>query len=306
MKYIFLPSLESDAKLCYNVKNGGDTMELLQLKYFSEAAKSQNFSKTAEKFTVPPSAISQSIRRLENELGTPLFDRSANRLHLNADGARFYESVTAALELLETAKKQIRTGNTVKVLNICVNCNRRIVMQAMERFKAEYPDVTVCTVHFGTPAEAYDLVITSDPSTFTDYRHKALLTEQIALAVHRSHRLAKQKEPLLSELAAEPFITLRHGGEFYKMTEEICRKAGFSPRVAIETDDPFYLRKCVELGLGVSFVPVFSWDGQFSNDVSLLPLKEHMRTTYVCTPKNTPTPKPVTRLIEMLGASVAE
>ena len=106
-------------------------MELLQLKYFADAAKSQNFSKTAEKFTVPPSAISQSIRRLENELGTPLFDRTANRLYLNADGARFYESVTAALELLETAKKQLRTGNTVKVLNICVNCNRRIVMQAM-------------------------------------------------------------------------------------------------------------------------------------------------------------------------------
>jgi len=281
-------------------------MELLQLKYFVEAAKSQNFSKTAEKFTVPPSAISQSIRRLENELGTPLFDRSANRLYLNADGARFYESATAALELLETAKKQIRVGNTVKSLNICVNCNRRIVMQAMEQFKAEYPDVTVCTVHFGSSTETYDLVVTSDLSTFADYRHQPLLTEQVALAVHRSHRLAECKKISPSELANEPFITLRHGSDYYKMMEEICRKAGFSPRVAIESDDPYYLRKCVELGLGVSFVPVFSWAGQFSSDVSLLPLESHTRTTYLCTPKSTPTQAPVRRLIEILETSVAE
>ena len=90
------------------------------------------------------------------------------------------------------------------------------------------------------------------------------------------------------------------------MMEEICRKAGFSPRVAIESDDPYYLRKCVELGLGVSFVPVFSWAGQFSSDVSLLPLESHTRTTYLCTPKSTPTQAPVRRLIEILETSVAE
>ena len=43
-------------------------MELLQLKYFCDSAKTQNFSKTAENFTVPPSNISQSIKRLEKEL----------------------------------------------------------------------------------------------------------------------------------------------------------------------------------------------------------------------------------------------
>jgi len=52
-------------------------MELLQLTYFCDAAVTQNFSKTAQKYNVPPSNISQSIKRLERELSAPLFDRRA-------------------------------------------------------------------------------------------------------------------------------------------------------------------------------------------------------------------------------------
>ena len=52
-------------------------MELLQLTYFCDAARSENFSQTARKFFVPPSNISQSIGRLEKELGCALFSIGA-------------------------------------------------------------------------------------------------------------------------------------------------------------------------------------------------------------------------------------
>ena len=65
-------------------------MELLQLKYFCDAAKNLNFSKTARKYTVPPSNISQSIKRLEKSLGYPLFLRHANKIILTERGKRFY------------------------------------------------------------------------------------------------------------------------------------------------------------------------------------------------------------------------
>ena len=55
-------------------------MELLQLKYFCDAAETENFSKTAEKYLVPTSNISQSIKRLEKELDTELFEHRANRI----------------------------------------------------------------------------------------------------------------------------------------------------------------------------------------------------------------------------------
>ena len=65
-------------------------MEILQLKYFCHAAKTQNFSKTAQHFKVPVSNISQTIKRLENELETTLFYRNANSLYLNEQGKTFF------------------------------------------------------------------------------------------------------------------------------------------------------------------------------------------------------------------------
>lgn len=55
-------------------------MEMLQLKYFLESAKSESFAKTAEKYMVPASSVSASVKCLEQELGCSLFDRSCNRI----------------------------------------------------------------------------------------------------------------------------------------------------------------------------------------------------------------------------------
>ena len=74
-------------------------MELLQLKYFCDAAETENFSLTAKKFSIPPSGVSQAIKRLEDELGTELFARGANRITLNEQGRIFYDGVKKALEL---------------------------------------------------------------------------------------------------------------------------------------------------------------------------------------------------------------
>ena len=63
-------------------------MEFLQLKYFFESSKNENFAKTAEKFMVPPSSVSTAIKRLENELGCELFDRKSNSILLNENGKR--------------------------------------------------------------------------------------------------------------------------------------------------------------------------------------------------------------------------
>ena len=64
-------------------------MEFLQLRYFYETAQNENLAKTAEKFMVPASSVSASIKRLENELGAKLFERSANRILFNENGNLF-------------------------------------------------------------------------------------------------------------------------------------------------------------------------------------------------------------------------
>ena len=72
-------------------------MELLQLRYFKDAAELENFSMVAKKNMVPQPSISKTIGKLEDELGVLLFDRQGKRIVLNDNGKFFYEKVSAAL-----------------------------------------------------------------------------------------------------------------------------------------------------------------------------------------------------------------
>ena len=61
-----------------------------------------------------------------------------------------------------------------------------------------------------------------------------------------------------SELKNLPFITMGKGSSIYKHALRICGHLGFSPNIVLQSEDPFYIRKCVELGLGIAIVPEFS------------------------------------------------
>ena len=114
-------------------------MEFLQLTYFCSAAETENFAKTAQLFNVPPASISQSIRRLENELGSTLFDRFANTVKLNERGKIYYRTVKASLSSLEEAKKNINSHDEVKGhLNILVATNRAMVNEAVKTLCSKY------------------------------------------------------------------------------------------------------------------------------------------------------------------------
>jgi len=78
-------------------------MELLQLKYFRDAAITENFSQVAQKYYVPQSSISHTISRLEDELGTKLFTRNGRKVRLNEAGKHFMKKSTQRLPKLKKA-----------------------------------------------------------------------------------------------------------------------------------------------------------------------------------------------------------
>ena len=245
-------------------------MELLQLKYFCDAAKNLNFSKTARKYTVPPSNISQSIKRLESDLGYPLFLRHANKIILTDKGKRFYEKVSHALNLINEAVSEMKDDGTTGTINISINSNRRLIMELIEKFKKDYTAVNIKTAYFGNPDEDdYNIIIDSENGNLKGFHKQILFSEDIALAVNSESPLAKAEKINISELENEPFITMDDKASMNKVTREICKSCGFEPRIAMQSDDPTFVRKCVELGLGIAFAPTLSWKGQFGDNVVL-------------------------------------
>ena len=259
-------------------------MELLQLKYFCHAANTENFSQTARKFGVPPSDISQSIRRLEKELSVSLFIRQSNRISLSHQGQTFYQGISAALALIDDSVDAIAGTPDHPKINICINTNRRIVMQAIEEFKKHWPNVDISAKYFSDPtSDAFDLIIANNDIRLVSYKKQKLLSEELAFAVNCQNQLASSPQLTALQLAEQPFITMNEQSSLFELTNTICTDLGFQPHIAIQCDDPFYIRKCVELNVGISIVPVFSWQGQFSDSIVLRPIHGYTRNTFLYT-----------------------
>lgn len=258
-------------------------MDLLQLRYFCDAAQEENFSKTAHKYGVPPSNISQTVHRLENELGVKLFKRSANKIVLNSQGKLFCAKIKSALELIDDAKKEITDydDSRQKEIRLKVCTNRRIVTVAIEKFKAKYPDVNFYLSHHYKDEGEFDMVI-SDIVPLDDNKTRELLvTEKIMVALRRDNPLCNIKKADLSMFKNERFISMPEDSSLYRITEDICLHHGFKPNIAIKSDDPYYVRRYAELGLGVMFVPSFSWQGQFSGEIRFMDICGYSRDTFV-------------------------
>ena len=107
-------------------------MELLQLRYFYESAKNENFSQTAKMFMVPTTSVSASIKRLEQELGCQLFDRTSNKIRLNAKGQRLQQTLCSVFHDINETVEQLSDNNQDKrQIKILVRSMRRKVTDAI-------------------------------------------------------------------------------------------------------------------------------------------------------------------------------
>ena len=255
-------------------------MELLQLKYFCHAAETQNFSKTAKKFLVPPSNISQTIKRLEKELGTPLFERRANKIKLCESGQNFYKNVKPALELIEKAETSLKSTPKIETIKINIHITRRVVMETIEDYRKQHPEIYFITTHnVNEPPDDFDIIVT-DKQFLLPYKKSKVADEGFRLAYNKNSFVLKESiSP--TELKNLPFITMNSGSSIFENTKKICKSLGFSPNIVLQSEDPFYIRKCIELGLGVSVVPENSWSGQFSENISYKKISPIKREIFV-------------------------
>ena len=258
-------------------------MDILGLTYFCDAAKSENFSKTARRFLVPTSNISQVIKRLEEELGTRLFDRHGNKVMLNAQGKRFYEHARAALDSIETAKHSVAAEDEENgEIRLLVASNRRRVADGIEKFGKSHPGISFYLSHSPSDSPAdYDIIISDTPPALDGYDKSLFVREQLMLAASRDSSLSHYDKIDAKRLESERFITMPADTSLTRATRQIFASLDISPKISITCDDPSIIRRYIELGLGVAIVPSCSWDGVLSSGVKLIDIGEYFRDTYV-------------------------
>jgi len=147
-------------------------MELLQLRYFYDSAQTESFSKTAEKYLVPATSVSASVKRLETELGCSLFDRCANRIILNENGKRLKKSLHIIFPELDSAIGDITfQQNDTREIRILVRGMRRRITDMIIKYNGQHPKVTFKTVFDfqATDYQQYDIIIDEPSDNYPDW-----------------------------------------------------------------------------------------------------------------------------------------
>lgn len=253
-------------------------MELRQLRYFQKVAEMENITLAAKHFMIPQPSMSQTISRLEKELGNTLFDRKNGKLFLNEQGKIFLQHVERVLQELDNgvaavAEKNEKISGPVKIK---VMENHRFILTCVPRFIDRYPDVSISVSHgyYEDQDITYDLCVSSKMTYKRMSAQTPLIKERIVLAVHENHPLAGKDSVGIRDLKGERLISLPAQSSLYSITVDLCRTHGFEPLIPIICDDPYFIRKYVFDGMGIALAPELSWKGRFRENTVLIPVED--------------------------------
>lgn len=228
-------------------------MELLQLQYFFESAKNESFAKTAEAHLVPTSSVSGAVRRLEAELGCQLFDRTANRIILNSNGDRFYESLQVVFDELKNAVGDLSSGGKdTREIKMLVRAMRSDITDTIIEYKVKFPQMKFkISFDFGErDLEKYDIIIDETSNTYPKYESFELYRMKLCMTVSESSPLW-DKQLFMKDLKNESFISLGEQSNMHRILIKACKQAGFIPNIAILSNDIKCYERLIESGMGI-------------------------------------------------------
>lgn len=245
-------------------------MEFQQLHYFLVVAKYQHMTKSAELLHIAQPALSQCIKRLEDELGTPLFDRVGKRIVLNDCGKLLQQRVRPIMAALDAIPAEInnksKSNNSPIKLNI--EAGSMIISKVLIAFQKVHPKITFQLVQNVHESEC-DITMSTISYDESAHPNDMVFAEQIFLAVPLASRFANRTSVTLDELIKEDFIFLAGSRPLRSICDKLCDSVGFIPNIIFESESPLMVRELIEAGLGISFWPAYSW-GEFSSDKAVL------------------------------------
>ncbi len=236
------------------------------LRYFQQVADGATVTEVAELYQVSQPGVSRGLQRLEEEIGTPLLTRSGRLLRPTHAGnvvKRHVDTMLHALDdALAAAEELVDPESGLVRVAFQLSLGNWLVPDLIAAFRAAHPRVRFAFEHshdaLGSSLVAAgraDLELTARRPRNPEVEWERLFSQPLRLALPPGHRLAGRPELALADAATEDFVMLGPEWELRTLTDELCARAGFTPRVAFEEDDLAVVRGFVAAGLGVAVVP---------------------------------------------------
>lgn len=217
-------------------------MKIRQVQYVLAVAEAGSFTEAAHKLYLSQSSLSKQIIALEEELGTPLFDRSRRKVELTRAGAIFLKHARTLDETYLAMMSELsahREAPAVSILAIPVIAQYGIPAYLVQ-FRDAHPDLHITleereaiSILPALSDHESDLAIVRD--NYLDARRfdsQVIARDRMLVAVAKAHYLAHRPSVSLPELADENLITVGQASLLQELTLEACRQAGFEPRIS--------------------------------------------------------------------------
>lgn len=223
-------------------------MLLRHIRYFLAVAEQGNFTRAAEALHVSQPTLSQQIKQLEENLGTPLFDRSGRTVRLTDAGMAWMRYARLALQDLEAGTRAIHDVATLERGNLRLamtpTFTAYLVGPVIDAFYRQYPGVSV-SIHEMTQdrieallaEDRLDVGIAFSQAQSVDIVAEELFTESLNMMVGAQHPLVQQREPLSAQVfEQQPLVLLSEDFATRQFIDDYCRRQGIRPRVAMEAN----------------------------------------------------------------------
>ena len=239
-------------------------MEITQLHYFKTVAKYESFTKAAQELHITQPALSHSVSTLEKEIGFLLFERrKGGRITLNKDGRFFLSQVINILNSLENTVSAVREMAGLQRGVIDVAISESIYLNSViYGFLMEHPNVQLnCTLQSPGQMKAslddgtLNFAVCNAPIAGADLTWEPVYRDQMTIMLPQNHPLAHRKRLSLRELNNASFIVSHLGYDMSSETFNMCRLAGFEPRIVYKGSSPDLAGLLVSSGLGVMLTP---------------------------------------------------
>jgi DNA-binding transcriptional LysR family regulator len=244
---------------------GGPSLDINQLEVFLAVAREKSFSRAAEALHRTQPAISQAIRRLETELGEPLFDRSSKDGTLTEAGRVLFDFAQQMMNLRQHAHSAIRELRDLHRGKLSLSANEYTVMCLLPLipiFRARHPHIKIevkRSLASRIPAEILgrdvEIGVVSFKPTDRAIRSVPVATDDLSLIVAPNHPLATKKVVSVRDLGAEAFVAHNVPSPYREKVIKTFEKQRTPLNISMEMPTLEAIKRLVERGLGVALIP---------------------------------------------------
>ncbi len=243
-------------------------MDLRQLRYLVALAEERSFTRAAAREHIAQPALSQQIRRLEQELGLALVERTTRRVAMTEGGELLVARARRALAEVEAAHAEMQALRGLLIGRVAIGAMPTMgpidLSPALATFHRRHPGVELVVREQSSEELAEMLRVDELDLAFLSVTERIeshglglaqLASEELVVVLPRGHRLAAQGELQMAQLADEQFIGYRRGARLRELLESAARAAGFEPDVKLASNEGQRIRRLIASGVGIAVMP---------------------------------------------------